>query len=116
MKKTSANKGQTLFTLVAGALMLTNIELRADQTDNRIEASAKKSYVFKTYLKDDSIITESKDGAVTLKGTVAEGSHKSLAQDTIEGLPGGKSVENQLKAQGESPAQHSDDWLSTKVK
>jgi len=101
---------------MAGALMLTNIELRAGQTDNRIEASAKKSYVFKTYLKDDSIITESKDGAVTLKGTVAESSHKSLAQDTVEGLPGVKSVDNQLKVQGEIPAEHSDGWLSTKVK
>jgi hyperosmotically inducible protein len=116
MKKTFANRGQTLFTLMAGALMLTNIELRAGQTDNRIEASAKKSYVFKTYLKDDSIITESKDGAVTLKGTVAESSHKSLAQDTVEGLPGVKSVDNQLKVQGEIPAEHSDGWLSTKVK
>jgi len=101
---------------MAGALMLTNIELRAGQTDNRIEASAKKSYVFKTYLKDDSIITESKDGAVTLKGTVAESSHKSLAQDTVEGLPGVKSVDNQLKVQGEIHAEHSDGWLSTKVK
>jgi hyperosmotically inducible periplasmic protein len=116
MKKTSANTSQTLFTLVAGALMLTNIELRADQTDNGIEASAKKSYVFKTYLKDDSIVTESKDGAVTLKGTVAESSHKSLAQDTVEGLPGVKSVDNQLKVSGEIPADHSDGWLSTKVK
>src|SRR5437588_13105403 len=116
MKKTSANKGQTLFTLVAGALLLTSIELRADQTDNRIEASAKKSYVFKTYLKDDSIVTESKNGAVTLTGTVAEGSHKSLAQDTVEGLPGVKSVDNQLKVKGEMPAAHSDGWLSTKVK
>ncbi len=116
MKKTSANKYHTLFTLVAGALILTNIDLRADQTDNRIEASAKKSYVFKTYLKDDSIVTESKDGVVTLKGTVAENSHKSLAQDTVEGLPGVKSVDNQLKVQGEIPAEHSDGWLSTKVK
>src|SRR5260370_8652205 len=107
MKKTSANKSQTLFTLVAGALMLTNIELRADQTDNRIEASAKKSYVFKTYLKDDSIITESKEGAVTLKGTVAEGSHISLAQDTVKGLPGVKSLDNKLKANSENPTDDS---------
>ncbi len=116
MKKTSTNKNYTLFTLVAGALMLTNVDLRADQTDNRIEASAKKSYVFKTYLKDDSIVTESKDGVVTLKGTVTESSHKSIAQDTVEGLPGVKSVDNQLKVQGEIPAEHSDGWLSAKVK
>jgi hyperosmotically inducible protein len=116
MKKTSASKNHTLFTLVVGALMLTNIDLRADQTDSRIEASAKKSYVFKTYLKDDSITTESKDGVVTRKGTVTESSHKSIAQDTVEGLPGVKSVDNQLKVQGEIPAEHSDGWLSAKVK
>src|ERR1051326_7858475 len=116
MKKTSTNKSRTLGALVAGALMLTNMELRADQTDNRIEASAKKSYVFKTYLKDDSIVTDSKNGVVTLKGTVTESSHKSIAQDTVEGLPGVKSVDNQLKVQGEIPAEHSDGWLSAKVK
>jgi hyperosmotically inducible protein len=116
MKKTSASKNHTLFTLVVGALMLTNIDLRADQTDSRIEASAKKSYVFKTYLKDDSITTESKDGVVTRKGTVTESSHKSIAQDTVEGLPGVKSVDNQLKVQGEIPAEHSDGGLSAKVK
>jgi hyperosmotically inducible periplasmic protein len=116
MKKTSANRNQTLFTLVAGALLLASIELRADQTDSRIEASAKKSYVFKTYLKGDSINAESKNGAVTLTGTVAESSHKSLAQDTVEGLPGVKSVDNQLKVKGETPAEHSDGWLSAKVK
>jgi hypothetical protein len=47
---------------------------------------------------------------------VVEGSHKSLAQDTVEGLPGVKSVDNQLKIKGEMPAEHSDGWLSTKVK
>jgi osmotically-inducible protein OsmY len=116
MKKTSANKSHTLFTLVAGALMLTNIELRADPSDNRIEASAKKSHIFQTYLKDDSIVTESKNGAVTLTGTVAESSHKSLAQDTVEALPGVKSVDNQLKVKSEMPAEHSDGWLTMKVK
>jgi hypothetical protein len=33
--------------------------------DNRIEASAKKSYVFKTYLKGDDIKIQSRDGVVT---------------------------------------------------
>ena len=72
--------------------------------------------MFKTYLKDDSIKTESKDGVVTLTGTVAEASHKSLAQDTVASLPGVKSVDNQLKVKGESPAEHSDTWIGMKVK
>jgi len=99
-----------------GALFVTTAPLCASETDDRIESYAKKSHVFKTYLKDDAITLRSKDGIVTLKGTVAEGSHKSLAQDTVEGLPGVKSVDNQLTLKGESPAEHSDGWLSTKVK
>jgi hyperosmotically inducible periplasmic protein len=107
----------SLALLVAtGALLVTSAPLRASDTDDRIESSAKKSYVFKTQLKNDSIKTESKNGAVTLTGTVAESSHKSLAENTVESLPGVKSVDNQLKVTGESPAEHSDGWLSTKVK
>src|SRR3984957_10363893 len=94
--------------MTAGTLFVTTPALRASDMDDRIEASAKKSYVFKTYLKDDSIKTDSKAGVVTLTGTVAEASHKSLAQDTVEGLPGVKSVDNQLTIKGESPAEHSD--------
>ena len=107
----------SLALLVAtGALLVTSPSLRASETDDRIEVSAKKSHVFKTYLKDDSIKTESKNGAVTLTGTVAESSHKSLAQDTVENLPGVKSVDNQLTVKGESPAEHSDGWIGVKVK
>src|ERR1019366_5360316 len=98
------------------ALLVTSAPLRASDTDSRIESSAEKSYVFKTYLKDDSIKTESKNGIVTLTGTVAEASHKSLAQDTVTGLPGVKSVDNQLQVKGGQPAEHSDTWISMKVK
>ena len=98
------------------ALLVTSASLRASDTDSRIESSAAKSYVFKTYLKNDSIKTESKDGVVTLTGTVAEASHKSLAENTVESLPGVKSVDNRLKVKGESPAEHSDMWISMKVK
>jgi len=102
--------------IAAGTLIVSSPPVRASDTDARIESSAKKSYVFKTYLKGDSIKTESKDGAVILTGTVAEASHKSLAGNTVESLPGVKSVDNQLKIKGVSPAEHSDGWLVTKVK
>lgn len=102
--------------VATGAMLVTTTSLRASETDDRIESSAKKSYVFKTYLQDDSIKTESKNGAVTLTGTVAESSHKSLAQDTVESLPGVTSVDNRLKVKGENHAEHSDGWLNTKVK
>jgi osmotically-inducible protein OsmY len=98
------------------ALLLNSASVRASDTDDRIESSARKSYVFKTHLKDDSIKTESRAGAVTLTGTVSESSHKTLAQDTVESLPGVKSVDNQLKVKGENPAEHSDTWISMKVK
>ena len=102
--------------VAAGAMLIGAPSLRASETDDRIESSAKKSHVFKNYLKDDSIKTRSKDGAVTLTGTVANSSHKGLAEDTVESLPGVKSVDNQLKVKEEGPAEHSDGWLSTKVK
>ena len=104
------------FIMIAGALLVTSPSLRASSTDSRIESSAAKSYVFKTILKDDSITTESKDGIVTLTGTVADANHKSLAEDTVEGLPGVKSVNNQLLVKGEQPAEHSDTWIGWKVK
>ena len=104
-----------LFTVASG-MLVTVTSVQASDTDTRIESSAKKSYVFKTYLKDDSIKTVSKDGVVTLTGSVSESSHKSLAQDTVEGLPGVKSVDNKLKIKGEQPAEHSDTWICMKVK
>ena len=101
---------------VTGALLVTSASVRASDTDSRIESSAANSYVFKTYLKDDSIKTESKDGVVTLTGTVAKASDKSLAQDTVASLPGVISVDNQLQVSGEQPAEHSDTWIGLKVK
>jgi osmotically-inducible protein OsmY len=102
--------------VTTGALFVTSASLRASETDDRIESSARKSHVFKTYLKDDAITLQSKDGIVTLRGTVAEVSHKSLAQDTVESLPDVKNVDNQLKVKGESHAEHSDGWIGAKVK
>jgi osmotically-inducible protein OsmY len=101
---------------VVSTLLITSSPLRAASTDSRIESSAAKSYTFKTTLKDDSIKTEAKNGVVTLTGTVAESSHKSLAEDTVASLPGVKSVDNQLVVSGEQPAEHSDTWITTKVK
>src|SRR5664279_3954180 len=116
MIKTSVNTGQTLILLAASALLLAGAPLRASQTDDRIESSAKKTYVFKHYLTDDSIKTESKNGVVILTGTVSEQSHIGLASDTVSGLPGVKSVDNRLVVKGEAPAEHSDTWIGLKVK
>jgi hyperosmotically inducible protein len=116
MIKTSINTGQTLILVAASALLIGGAPLRASQTDDRIESSAQKSYVFKHYLTDDSIKIESQNGVVTLTGTVTEDSHISLARDTVSGLPDVKSVDNQLTVKGEAPAEHSDTWIAVKVK
>jgi hyperosmotically inducible periplasmic protein len=97
------------------ALFVSAQALSASSTDDRIESSAKNSYVFKTYLKHDSIKTVSEDGVVVLKGTVAQESHKTLAQDTVESLPGVKSVDNQLVVKEAPLPENSNEWLSLKV-
>ena len=99
------------------ALLVTSVPAHASKTDDgRIESSARQSYVFKTYLKDDDIKIQSKDGVVTLTGTVANEYHKSLVQETLADLPSVKSVDNKLEIKGESPATNSDAWLDAKGK
>ena len=102
--------------VVAIALLAISMPVHASKTDDRIESSARKSYVFKTYLKADDIKIQSKDGVVTLTGSVSEESHKSLAGETVAGLPGVKTVDNRLEVKGERPAENSDTWLMMKVK
>ena len=109
-------KTNYLFAIVAVALTVTSLPLWASETDALIEAAVAKSYVFKTYLVQDAIKTSSKDGAVTLTGTVAEESHKALAQHTVGSLPGVKSVDNKLEVKGEIPVKNSDGWISVQVK
>ena len=105
----------TLIVTVA-SMFLINVPLFASDTDDRIESSAMKSYVFKTYLKGDDIQVTSQDGVVTMTGTVNEEYHKSLAKETVASLPGVKSVNNNLEVKGEAPAVSSDARLITKVK
>jgi len=99
----------------AAVLLALGAPVCAANTDSRIESSAKQSYVFKTYLKGDDIKVMSKEGVVTLTGNVAVTSHKALAQQTVEDLPGVKSVDNKLVVKNEPPA-NSDAWLHDKVK
>jgi hyperosmotically inducible periplasmic protein len=101
---------------VAGAVLaVTSAPLRASETDDRIETSFKKTHVYKTYLKDEKINISSRDGAVTLSGTVWNDTHKPMAQDVAEALPGVKSVDNQIAVKG-GPTENSDTWISMKVK
>jgi osmotically-inducible protein OsmY len=98
------------------ALVMVGLPLQAASQDHRIESSAKSSYNFMTYLKDDNIKVSSSDGVVTLSGTVSQEYHKFLAQETVSGLAGVKGVNNQLLVIGDQPSEHSDAWITTKVK
>jgi osmotically-inducible protein OsmY len=98
------------------AMVMVGLPLQAANQDHRIESSAKSSYNFMTYLKDDNIKVASSDGVVTLSGTVSQEYHKFLAQETVSGLAGVKTVNNQLMVIGDQPSEHSDAWITTKVK
>lgn len=100
----------------AVTLLTISVPAHASKMDDGIEASAKNSYVFKTYLKDNDIDIQSRDGAVILTGSVTEESHKALAGETVANLPEVKSVDNRLEVKGEHPSDMSDSWLLTKVK
>jgi osmotically-inducible protein OsmY len=105
-----------VFLAVMFAVLLTGVSVRASEMDDRIQSSAKDSYVFRTYLKDDSINVNSNEGMVTLTGTVNDASQKSLAQETVTNMPGVKNVDNQLVINGQQPAENSDGWIGMKVK
>ena len=118
-KPVQAGSKDTRFeTLLVAAMAMGALDSteQAKNMDARIESSARQSYVFKTYLQGDDIKIESKDGAVILTGTVAENFHKSLAQETVAGLPGVKGVDNRLVVKGAAPTANSDAWLREKVK
>jgi hyperosmotically inducible protein len=91
--------------------------LPANRTSDRIESSARKSYVFITYLNADDIsIKTTEDSIVTLTGTVSEWSHRSLAEETVLGFPGVVRVDDKLEVKGGHPDESSDVWTGMKVR
>jgi len=102
--------------VAAVALLALCAPAHASEMDDRIESSARDSYVFKTYLKGDDINIKSNDGAVTLTGIVSEESRRGLARETVAGIPEVKSVDNRLEVKGASPTPNSDAWIREKVK
>lgn len=108
-------KATKTYFLMAAALVLLMLSapLYAAASDASIEEAANNSYTYKTYLKDDDVKVQVKDGVLTLTGTVAEESRKKLAEETVKNLPGVTRVDNQLEVKQESTP---DIWLLTKVK
>ncbi|HZM03700.1 MAG TPA: BON domain-containing protein [Candidatus Saccharimonadales bacterium] len=106
-------------TLILGtmaATMIAALPAQASRADERVEMAAKNTYVFKTYLRDDTIHVKAKDGVVTLTGTVADDSQKAMAADTVSSLPGVVTVNNELQVTEEMPTTHTDKWIELKVK
>jgi len=100
---------------VAGALCFAFPSLNATESDASIEASIAKTYVYRTYLKDDAVKTEVVDGVVTLTGQVGEMNHKYMAQEVAAGFPGVVKVENKLEVKIEG-TEKSDAWIKSKVR
>jgi len=101
---------------VANVMLAAGPWASATEADDRIVASAKNSHIFKTYLKDDKVEIGSRNGVVTLSGTVSDAFHKSMAGDMVECLAGVRSVDNRIRVNAESPAENSDNSLALKVK
>lgn len=115
MKK-QTTKYCSVIAIAVAAFFATGIPALASEADDKIEAAIKESYVFKTYLKEDSVKAKAQDGVVTLTGTVADEFNKTLAQDTAERVYGVVSVDNQLATTEEVAAEKSDTWIGRKVK
>jgi hyperosmotically inducible periplasmic protein len=107
---------QRILMVAAMLLLAISTPLLASETDGKIESAFKESYVAQTYLKGDAVKAESKDGVVTLSGTVNDASHKGLAKETAANLPGVKSVDNRLELKAEYPAEQTSEWLAMKIK
>jgi len=115
MKTKSTRNYRIILALALGALVPTATTLRADDRDDKIEDAYKNSYVYRTQLHDSDISISSKNGTVTLKGTVDSTDQKRLAEDTAQGLPGVARVDDMIKVRNE-PKESSDDWIAVKVR
>ena len=103
--------------MMLAAVVLSGTGARAAAvTDARIEANIHKSYVYRHTLKNDDIKIDSKDGVVTLSGSVAEEFHKTAATEAAAAQEGVKSVNDRLELKTSGPTAGSDAWLTAKVK
>ncbi len=101
--------------VVCTVLCLAQTPIHATEADAGIAASITKSYIYSTYLKDDAVKLEVKEGAVVLTGQVSEASHKYLAQEVAAGAAGVVKVDNQLVVKLEG-TDKSDTWIRAKVR
>ena len=103
------------YAAVTVAMIIIGAPVRASEADDKIEWQFKNTYAFKSYLTDDPIKAEAKDGVLTLTGTVAEETHKTLAQAIAENLAGVTRVDNRLVVKYDTTAANADSWVCRKV-
>ena len=100
---------------IVAVILSMSISAYASDMDDQIESSFKKSFVYKTYLKDEHIKIASKDGVVTLSGEVFDDAHKPMAGNTAEAITGVKSVDNKIVIREDRLPENSDTWIRMKV-
>ena len=100
---------------VTAVMIVMGAPLRASEADDKMEWQFKNTYAFKSYLTDDPIKVEAKDGVLTLTGTVAEETHKTMAQAIAANLAGVTRVDNRLVVKYDSTAANADSWICRKV-
>ncbi|AHJ12558.1 putative periplasmic lipoprotein, OsmY-like [Sulfurospirillum multivorans DSM 12446] len=100
---------------IVAVILSMSISAYASDMDDQIESSFKKSFVYKTYLKDEHIKIASKEGVVTLSGEVFDDAHKPMAGNTAEAITGVKSVDNKIVIREDRLPENSDTWIRMKV-
>ena len=86
------------------------------ETDERIASSFEESFAYRTFLQDEAIDTDVKDGVVTLNGSVTSDSQRSLAGTLASHIPDVLRVENHIETDAEIEAENADKWMGRKVK
>ena len=109
------SKYYSIQTVAVLTLLMSGVSAFATTTDDAIESGARESFVFKTYLKTDTISVKSTEGNVVLTGLVSEEIHKALAEETVANLNGVKTIDNKLAVKSEV-IKVSDALIHAKVK
>jgi osmotically-inducible protein OsmY len=107
----SNNYGRAALLLIA---TLPAALFASEASDQKIVDAAKASYNYHTVLAG-KVDVQSNDGVVTLTGTVQDNSEKSLAEDTVDNLPGVVGVLNNIEIKPEF-TENSDAWIAWKIR
>lgn len=86
----------------------------ADASDQTVERAALWSYNFTTLL-ENRVQVSVKNGVVTLTGTAHDRDLRSLASDTVLGIPEVTAVNNQIVVETTVP-EYSDTWVALKLR